>query len=144
MRDLSLRPAADSELHRGLYLQPSALADARPDSTAARDFWIVKHGLKATGMPAWGRSMDDDTIWGMVAFLRGLPGRDEGEYLAVVAASSGHSHGGVDDPMHPEVRQDHPGTVQVPDDAGAEIPVLDEEENVELAVFRLTSGGRCR
>ena len=87
---LRLLGLADSELRRGLYPQPPALADARADSDAARDFWIVKHGLKATGMPAWGRSMDDDTIWGMVAFLGWLPGRDEGEYLAAVAASSGH------------------------------------------------------
>ena len=101
-----LRPGLpDSELRRGLDPQPPALADARPDSNSAREFWIIKHGLKATGMAAWGRSMDDDSIWGMVAFLRWLPDRDEGEYLAAVAASSGHSHGGVDDPMH-ETRSD--------------------------------------
>ena len=30
-------------------------------------------GLKATGMPAWGKSMEDEYIWDMVAFLRKLP-----------------------------------------------------------------------
>ncbi|MDP2324073.1 MAG: c-type cytochrome [Gammaproteobacteria bacterium] len=94
-----LRPGlADSEIRRGLYPQPSALPN-RDAGDAARDFWIIKHGLKATGMPAWGLSMDDGTIWGMVAFLRALPGQSPSEYQAAVAASSGHSHGGADTGM---------------------------------------------
>ncbi|MEO8443378.1 MAG: cytochrome c [Gammaproteobacteria bacterium] len=91
-----LRPGlADSELRRGLYPQPPALA-SRGERDPAQDFWIIKHGLKATAMPAWGLSMDDDAIWGMVAFLRSLPGQREAEYLASVAGSRGHFHGGVD------------------------------------------------
>lgn len=92
-----LRPGlAESELRRGLYPQPPALA-AREPGNPARDFWVIKHGLKATGMPAWGLSMDDRTIWGMVAFLQSLPGQSAADYQAAVAASSGHSHGGMDD-----------------------------------------------
>ncbi len=88
-----LRPGlADSELRRGLYPQPPVLASrAAPDP--ARDFWIVKHGLKASGMPAWGQSMADDTIWGLVAFLRALPAQSAGDYASAVAASGGHDHG---------------------------------------------------
>lgn len=91
-----LRPGlADTEIRRGLYPQPSALPN-RDAGDAARDFWIIKHGLKSTGMPAWGLSMDDGTIWGMVAFLRSLPGQSPSAYQSAVAASSGHSHGGAD------------------------------------------------
>ncbi len=94
-----LRPGmGDTELHRGLYPQPPTLS-ARNATDPARDFWIVKHGLKASGMPAWGLSMEDDTIWGMVAFLRWLPGRSADEYQVAVSASSGHSHGGADAEM---------------------------------------------
>ncbi len=89
-----LRPGMDdTELRRGLYPQPPALP-VRAGSTSARDFWIIKHGLKASAMPAWGLSMDDEAIWGMVEFLRWLPGRSLAEYQAAVAASSGHTHGG--------------------------------------------------
>jgi mono/diheme cytochrome c family protein len=89
-----LRPGmADTELRRGLYPQPPELF-ARNGSTPAKDFWIIKHGLKASAMPAWGLSMDDDAIWGMVAFLRWLPGQSPEDYQAAVAASSGHTHGG--------------------------------------------------
>lgn len=53
-------------------------------------------------MPAWGLSMDDEAIWGMVAFLRWLPGRSPADYQAAVAASSGHSHDGTHEHKHGE------------------------------------------
>jgi mono/diheme cytochrome c family protein len=97
-----LRPGmGDTELRRGLYPQPPELS-ARDGSAPARDFWIIKHGLKASGMPAWGLSMEDDAIWGMAAFLRWLPGRSPEEYQAAVSASSGHSHGDADAEMTAE------------------------------------------
>ena len=36
-------------------------------------FWIVKHGIKYTGMPAWVALEREDEIWAMVAFLREQP-----------------------------------------------------------------------
>lgn len=43
-------------------------------------FWLVKHGLKYTGMPAWPVQDRDDEIWALVAFMRALPGLDEATY----------------------------------------------------------------
>ena len=37
-------------------------------------FWIVKHGLKYTGMPSWPALSRDDEVWSVVAFLQRLPG----------------------------------------------------------------------
>lgn len=37
-------------------------------------FWIVKHGIKYTAMPAWVTQRRDDEVWAMVAFLERLPG----------------------------------------------------------------------
>jgi hypothetical protein len=66
-----------------------------PSRSAARQFWIIKHGVKASGMPAWSRSgVDDATIWDMVALLRNLPQLSTADYAAVVAASAGHTHAG--------------------------------------------------
>ena len=84
---------AETELSLGLYPKPPNLA-ARTKADPARDFWIVKHGIKASGMPAWGVSMEDEYIWGMVAFMQKLPGMSADEYRAMVVASPGHSHGG--------------------------------------------------
>lgn len=36
-------------------------------------FWIVKHGIKYAGMPAWTTQKRDDEVWAVVAFLRHLP-----------------------------------------------------------------------
>jgi mono/diheme cytochrome c family protein len=33
-------------------------------------FWVVKHGIKMSAMPAWGKTHDDHSIWGIVAFLQ--------------------------------------------------------------------------
>ena len=43
-------------------------------------FYIVKHGVKFTGMPAWPTQKRDDEVWAMVAFLRVLPGLEAAEY----------------------------------------------------------------
>lgn len=84
----------ESELSRGLYPAPPRLDNPERRRTAAQDFWIIKHGIKASGMPAWGKSMEDKYIWGMVAFLGKLPQLSPGQYRELVAESSGHAHGG--------------------------------------------------
>jgi mono/diheme cytochrome c family protein len=84
---------SETELSKGLYPAPPALA-RKNIADPAETFWVIKHGVKGTGMPAWGRSMDDHYIWGTVAFLRVLPTLDESGYRKLVASSSGHSHGG--------------------------------------------------
>ncbi|MGK9286530.1 c-type cytochrome [Sinorhizobium meliloti] len=47
-----------------------AVAKHRPPEEI---FWIVKHGLKYTGMPAWPSLGRDDEVWAMTAFLSSLP-----------------------------------------------------------------------
>jgi mono/diheme cytochrome c family protein len=84
---------AETELSKGLNPAPPNLATADVGD-AAQHFWVIKHGIKASGMPAWGQSMDDEYIWGMVAFLQRMPGLDATQYQALVASSDGHSHGG--------------------------------------------------
>jgi mono/diheme cytochrome c family protein len=90
-----LKPGLDdSEIRKGLYPQPPNLASTGGD--AARQFWVIKHGLKMTGMPAWSRGgMDDAAIWDMVALLQRLPQLSPDDYAALVAASEGHTHAGA-------------------------------------------------
>jgi mono/diheme cytochrome c family protein len=88
-----LAPGVDeTELHKGLYPKPPKLTDPK-NIDPARAFWVIKHGIKATGMPAWGKSMEDPYIWDMVAFLLTLPKLTPEQYAAEAAASEGHSHG---------------------------------------------------
>ena len=89
---------AETELSKGLYPAPPNLSKQTVDAASA--FWVIKHGIKASGMPAWGRSMQDDYIWNMVAFLQQLPGMDAARYRALVASSGGHDHGGGETKPH--------------------------------------------
>jgi mono/diheme cytochrome c family protein len=95
-----LAPAMkDTELSLGLYPAPPNLT-REASTNPARAFWIIKHGVKATGMPAWGKSMEDRYIWDLVAFLKQLPTMSAEQYAAEVEASGGHSHGGGETQAH--------------------------------------------
>ncbi|MGE5470424.1 MAG: c-type cytochrome [Bacteroidota bacterium] len=86
-----------TEISRGLYPAPPKLAQATVNPDAARRFWIIKHGIKGSGMPAWSQGgMDDAAIWDLVAFLKILPDLAPAAYRQQVAASEGHSHAGID------------------------------------------------
>lgn len=91
-----LKPGVGStEMSRGLYPAPPNLGEKPPDDPAAA-FWVIKHGIKMTGMPAWGKSMEDKYVWGLVAFLNELPGMSAERYRELVEASGGHQHGGTE------------------------------------------------
>lgn len=96
---------APTELSRGLYPAPPNLSAQRVDAAAA--FWTIKHGIKASGMPAWGSSMGDEHVWDLVAFLGKLPGLDAAGYRDLVARSGGHSHGGGETPAHDDADGHH-------------------------------------
>ncbi|MFP5357608.1 MAG: c-type cytochrome [Gammaproteobacteria bacterium] len=93
----------DTEIRKGLYPQPPSLsehkhgeshADMDMQAMAARQFWIIKHGIKMTAMPAWGTTHSDEAIWGLVAFLQKLPGMTPEEYVALAGGEGGsHDHG---------------------------------------------------
>ncbi|HEY1992661.1 MAG TPA: cytochrome c [Gammaproteobacteria bacterium] len=79
-----LAPGIDSsEIRAGLNPQPPVLAEIVPNSNPARLFWVIKNGVKMTGMPAWGASHSDGMIWAMVAFLEKLPGMTPAQYQAM-------------------------------------------------------------
>ena len=60
--------------------QPPDLAKVVPTYGSQHLFYIVKHGIKLTGMPAWPAHQRDDEVWAMVSFLRQLPGMDATRY----------------------------------------------------------------
>ncbi|PZQ59890.1 MAG: cytochrome C [Sphingomonas taxi] len=52
-------------------------------------FYILRHGVKFTGMPAWGAPGRDDEIRRMVAFVRRLPGMSAAQYRALSGQARG-------------------------------------------------------
>lgn len=61
-----------SALRPGLYPHAPNLAQQDP-LDARRAYWTIKHGIKMSAMPAWGKSLDDTAIWEIVAFVRRMP-----------------------------------------------------------------------
>jgi mono/diheme cytochrome c family protein len=88
-----------SAIGKGLNPEPPKLeaeqVQARSD---AELYWIIQNGLRMTGMPAFGPTHDEKTLWSLVAFLRQLPETDRQEYAAMVEAAGlqatdyGHVH----------------------------------------------------
>jgi mono/diheme cytochrome c family protein len=53
----------------GMEPAPPYLLDVQQRFTQPQLFWIVKNGIKMTGMPAWKNEMSDAEIWDVVAWL---------------------------------------------------------------------------
>ncbi|HET9819154.1 MAG TPA: c-type cytochrome [Rhodanobacteraceae bacterium] len=103
----------NSELREGMYPQPPNLSKVRVDPQDA--FWVIKHGIKMSGMPAWGKvaGHDDPTIWSMVAFIEKLPDMTPEQYKEIVAKAppdedmdmGGHSHSHNESADHPDATE---------------------------------------
>jgi mono/diheme cytochrome c family protein len=75
-----------TEMSQGLYPPAPKLAETTGRS-AAQQFWIIKHGVKLSAMPAWGKTHNDQLIWDMVAFIRQLPKMTPEQYQAALASA---------------------------------------------------------
>ena len=78
-----------TEISQGLYPRAPELR-RKTDLTPAEQFWIVKHGVKMTGMPAWGVTHEDELLWDVVAFVRKLPELTPEQYEALVKNAPKH------------------------------------------------------
>jgi cytochrome c553 len=78
--------------------QPPNLTREIPKWDSKELFYIVKHGVKFTGMPAWPAQKRDDEVWAMVAFLLTMPMLTADDYERLTR--SGDLPPGPNVPMH--------------------------------------------
>lgn len=69
-----------SPIARAMLPPPPDLASNMRPWRDRELFWIIKHGIKYTGMPAWSVQQRDDEVWALAAFLRRLPSLDAVQY----------------------------------------------------------------
>jgi mono/diheme cytochrome c family protein len=69
-----------TDIGKGLNPEPPFLPDVVARWSSAELFWIAKHGIRMTGMPAFGASHKDEEIWKVVAFVQRLPKMSEQDY----------------------------------------------------------------
>lgn len=70
----------------GLYPKPPDLLEAAEDEEEEL-YWAIRHGIKMTGMPAFGPTHRDEDVWGLVAFVKGLPDLSPVEYRRLAGIS---------------------------------------------------------
>ena len=75
-----------TEISQGLY-PPAPDLSRGLAHTPAQEFWMIKHGIKLTAMPAWGKTHSDELMWDMVAFIRKLPNLSPAQYQALVKSA---------------------------------------------------------
>jgi thiosulfate dehydrogenase len=62
----------DSQFGRSFYpAVPQFFKDA-PDMPENQNFYIVRHGIRWTGMPAWDKTLDDNQMWQIVTFMSNI------------------------------------------------------------------------
>ncbi len=118
----------DTEMRKGLYPQPPNLIEHDAHRSPAEQFWIIKHGLKMTGMPAWGLTHDNERIWSMVAFLRKLPGMTPAQYRELVSSGEGGHHHGEEAET---AGHDHESPAATPESKSAEKPAEHSHDHGE-------------
>lgn len=91
-------------------LPPPPLLSPR---VAARDpeelFYVIKHGIKFTGMPAWPSQQRDDEVHAIVAFLLRLPSLDADAYHDLAYGSDSFASFA---PELPDLSSDLPGPLR--------------------------------
>ena len=111
-----------SEIGAGLNPFPPEMAEEAEELGPAELFWVVKNGIKMTGMPAFGPTHSDEELWAIVAFVETLPEMSGEEYAAAVreaglagmageaaepTGAAGEEHSHTDPPGAPPHRHDH-------------------------------------
>lgn len=79
-------------LGKGLTPPPPDLSESAREMSAAELFWITKHGVRMTGMPAWGETHGDEALWPVVAFMTKLPELDAAAYDDLLESAEGMGH----------------------------------------------------
>lgn len=105
-----------SPLAEGLNPQPPDLSKVAEQQSAAELFWVIKNGIRMTGMPAWGMTHSEDEIWDLVAFIKALPQINPSDYQAMARRlPAGHGH---TDEAHQGMPMPEPNTGQGHSDDG--------------------------
>jgi mono/diheme cytochrome c family protein len=111
-------PGKDPEaMGQGLNPPAPDLAEEAAELTPAELFWVTKNGIRMTGMPAWGATHDDESIWPLVAFMTRLPELDALAYRELLASAEGQGHHAEDssgeEHSHDETTESAGGEIHV-------------------------------
>lgn len=114
----------------GLNPQPANLVYTARKWSMREIAWVVKHGIRITGMPAWSYRLSDEEIWAVAGFVQRLPELAPDDYAALPATTSAlpaaEAAVGGGDPRHGADALHQYACItchQIPGAVGATVPV---------------------
>jgi mono/diheme cytochrome c family protein len=96
--DSSATPIAKGENPK----PPQLATDGVEDDPEGWTFWKVKHGIRWTGMPAWGSVLNDREIWMLALFLKRMDNLPPGPKATWHAVHGGEAAGGLQPTPEPK------------------------------------------
>jgi cytochrome c1 len=79
---------AQGAVGKSLQPLPGPLIDAARRWKPGEVYWITRHGIKMTGMPAWALRLTDDELWAVTAFVDQLADLSPAAYARAVAQAA--------------------------------------------------------
>ena len=76
---------AQSNWGKSMQPLPGPLVGATRRWKAGELYWITRHGIKMSGMPAWEYHLADEDLWAVVAFMHRLPSLTPKAYDEITA-----------------------------------------------------------
>jgi mono/diheme cytochrome c family protein len=68
------------DIGKSMQPLPGPLVDARRHWRPRELYWVTRHGIRMSGMPAWEFHLNDDELWALVAFMQRLPDLNAPQY----------------------------------------------------------------
>lgn len=76
---------SQADIGKSMQPVPGPLVDALQKWKPREIYWITRHGIRMSGMPAWEFRLPDAQLWDVVAFVNALPGLTPQTYSALAA-----------------------------------------------------------
>jgi mono/diheme cytochrome c family protein len=78
-----------AKFSEGINPGPPDLKDVANERSAPEIFWVVKNGIRMTGMPSFGKvGLTDAQLWQLTAFVKAIPKVSEADYRTWTAATT--------------------------------------------------------
>jgi mono/diheme cytochrome c family protein len=76
-----------SKFAEGLNPGPADLNDIAKEREASAIFWVVKNGIRMTGMPSFNKAgLSDNELWQITAFVKKFPSVTEADFKSWTAS----------------------------------------------------------
>lgn len=89
---------AQGDIGKSMQPLPGPLVDARQRWAPRELYWVTRHGIRMSGMPAWEYRLDERDLWAVVAFMQVLPDLDAKQFAQATQGQPERCERGDDNP----------------------------------------------